>query len=65
MFKVFRAERAAASCDAAPGTILCADKRGIEVACGGGSVRITELQAPGKKSMTAGAYLLGHPMEVG
>ena len=48
-----------------PGTILSAGKRGIEVACGDGkSLIITELQAEGGKRMAAGAYLLGHPIEI-
>ena len=65
-FKVFSAEKTDAAADRAPGTVLAADKKGIEVACGGGtSVRITELQAAGGKRMAAGAYLLGHPLEVG
>lgn len=64
-FKVFAAEIGGAS-DKAPGTILAAGRRGVEVACGGGSaVLITELQAAGGKRMSAGAYLLGHPMEAG
>lgn len=51
--------------DKAPGTILSAGKRGIEVACGDGtSLLITELQAEGGKRMAAAAYLLGHPIDV-
>ena len=51
--------------DQAAGTILSAGKKGIEVACGDGkALLITELQAEGGKRMAAGAYLLGHPMEV-
>ena len=47
------------------GTILSAGKKGIEVACGDGkALLITELQAEGGKRMAAGAYLLGHPIEV-
>ena len=43
-----------------PGTVIRADSAGIEVACGSGeSVIIKELQAPGKKRMTASAYLNG------
>ena len=58
-------EEADDACSAAPDTILAADKRGIRVACGQGeSVRIIELQAPGKKRMRAADYLLGHPMRV-
>ncbi len=64
-FKVFAAVRSERGTAKAPGSVLSAGKGGIEVACGGGeAVCITELQAPGKKRMTAAAYLLGHPMEV-
>lgn len=63
-FKVYAAEKTGAATSREPGTILDTGKKGIEVACGGGtSVRITELQAAGGKRMAAGAYLLGHPME--
>ena len=59
-FKVFKTEIGQTT-SKAPGTILAADKRGIEVACGDGtSLRITELQAEGGKRMSAAAYLLGH-----
>ena len=48
--------------DKAPGTLLSAGKKGIEVACGDGqSLWITEIQAEGGKRMSAAAYLLGHP----
>ena len=64
-FKIFRAQPSGRTSQKAPGTILSAGKAGIEVACGGGeSLLITELQAAGGKRMAAGAYLLGHPMEV-
>jgi alpha-tubulin suppressor-like RCC1 family protein len=46
------------------GAITAAGKQGIDVACGDGKVlRVTELQAKGGKRMTAGAYLLGHPIQ--
>lgn len=51
--------------DALPGAIAAADKNGIDVACGDGNVlRILELQAPGKKRMSAADYLRGHPIQV-
>ena len=63
-FKVYKTAAGTAT-DKAPGTVLSAGKRGIEVACGDGqSLFITELQAEGGKRMAAAAYLLGHPMEV-
>ena len=47
------------------GTIIAADKKGIEFVCGNGeTLLITELQAPGKKRMAAGAFVQGHPIPV-
>ena len=63
-FRVFGAEYTDARTALAPGKIISAGKAGIEVACGGGrSLRITEVQAAGKKRMSAAAFLLGHPMK--
>ncbi len=46
-----------------PGTIIQADKNGLKLACGGGTVlRIDELQPDGKKRMAATAFLSGHPI---
>ena len=61
--KIYAAEETGGETAAAPGTIVAAGKQGIDVACGDGKLlRITELQAQGGKRMTAGAYLLGHPI---
>lgn len=50
----------------APGTVLMADKKGLKLACGGGTVlQINELQADGGKRMKAADYLRGHPIPVG
>ena len=63
--KVFAAEYTDTRTDRAPGTILAADGHGIEIACGEGkSLRVTELQAPGKKRMAAADYLRGHPLKL-
>ncbi len=63
--KVFRAEYTTRSTEKEPGTILNAGSDGIEVSCGNGySVLITELQAPGKKRMSAADYLRGHPVKL-
>ncbi len=50
---------------AEPGTVLSATKRGIEVACGGGSVLLTVIQMPGKKAMDVSAFLAGNKIETG
>ena len=63
-FKVYRTAPGQKT-DKAPGTILAAGKKGIEVACGDGmSLFIIELQAEGGKRMAASAYLLGHPIQI-
>ena len=63
-FKVYKTTPGAET-NKTPGTILSADKKGIQVACGDGkSLYITELQAEGGKRMAASAYLLGHPIQV-
>ena len=49
-----------------PGTVIAADKKGLKLACGGGTVlEILELQADGGKRMKAADYLRGHPVPVG
>lgn len=63
--KLFAAEYTANKTDKPAGSIVSAGKRGIEFACGNGeTLLVTELQAPGKKRMRAGDWLLGHPIKV-
>lgn len=62
--RVFAGEYTDNKTSKAPGTIISAGRAGIEIACGNGSsVLITQLQAPGKKIVSAEAYLLGHPIK--
>ena len=64
-FKVYAAEYTENKTDKAPGSIVSAGKKGIELACADGcTVLITEIQASGKKRMMAADYLLGHPIKV-
>lgn len=45
------------------GTVLQANKKGLKLACGDGTVlEIKELQPDGKKRMSAAAFLMGHPL---
>ncbi|HWS43873.1 MAG TPA: methionyl-tRNA formyltransferase [Pseudoflavonifractor sp.] len=63
--KIFSASLPGEVTAKAPGTILAADRDGIRVACGGGTVlRIETLQADGGKRMSAAEYLRGHPITV-
>lgn len=48
-----------------PGTVLRADKRGILVAAGEGSVLLTEVQLEGKRRMPVADFLPGHPVAPG
>lgn len=62
--RVFGAEYTDNETRLVPGKIVSAGKSGIEVACAGGkTLRITEVQPAGKKRMSAGAFLLGHPIK--
>lgn len=65
IIKVFGAAYTGNRSDKSAGTVIAADKKGIELVCGNGeTLLITEVQAPGKKRMAAGAYVQGHPIEV-
>ena len=64
--RVFDADFTDHHTDAVPGTVLKADHSGIEIACANGeTLLVTELQAPGKKRMSATDYLRGHPIKIG
>lgn len=49
----------------APGEVVCVEQEGVHVACGDGCVRIAEVQPPGKRRMSAKAYVAGRPFESG
>jgi methionyl-tRNA formyltransferase len=49
----------------APGKVLAADTRGITIACGEGSLLVTELQREGARRMGAAEFLSGHPLAPG
>lgn len=64
-YKIFAAEYTDTKTDKAPGAVVSTGNRGIEIACGKGeTVMITELQAPGKKRMSAADFLRGHSIAV-
>ena len=61
--KLFRPRLAAH--DGEPGTVLEAGEAGVLIACGQGSVRVTEVQPPGKRRMPAGEWVRGRGVSVG
>ena len=61
--KVFATAVTGEISSAAPGTILAAGEAGIDIACGDGRVlRVLELQAEGKRRISAADYLRGNPI---
>lgn len=61
--KVYSAACTDTSTALAPGSIVAAGREGLEVACRGGrTVLIKEVQEAGKRRMSAGDWLLGHPV---
>jgi methionyl-tRNA formyltransferase len=65
--KLFRARVAAEPDPArgAPGTVLAIGAAGVRIACGEGAVVIAELQAAGRKRMTAAQFAAGRAVAVG
>ncbi len=63
--RVFRTALASDTSSIEPGTVVNTENRQILVATGNGCIAITNLQAPGKKAMDAGAFLLGRPLDSG
>ncbi len=53
------------STDGACGTILLANADGVQVACGSGVLRLTELQRAGGKRLSAAEFLRGHDIKAG
>jgi methionyl-tRNA formyltransferase len=63
LLKILKAELVESSGPA--GEVLSADRNGVVVGCGEGSVRISELQREGGKRLTAEQFLSGFPMKSG
>src|SRR6478736_2163082 len=63
LLKLWQAEVVAQNGTA--GEVLAADKAGILVGCGEGSLQITALQREGGRRLTAAEFLAGHPVKPG
>jgi methionyl-tRNA formyltransferase len=60
-FRVFGAAYTGQKTQKAPGSVVAAGEEGITMACADGEcLTITELQAAGKKRMSAADFLRGH-----
>jgi methionyl-tRNA formyltransferase len=61
--KIWQAEATAGSANPVPGQVLSAEaQHGIVVACGEGTLRLTELQKPGGKRLPAAEFLKSFPL---
>ena len=63
--KVLAAEVCAEESGQAPGTVVGSDKKGLLVQTGTSILRLTQVQAQGKKVMDAAAFLRGHAVPEG
>ena len=64
-FKLWKAVALDQETDAAAGTVVAAGKEGLDISAGGRILRVTQIQAPGKKRMETGDYLRGNVIEIG
>lgn len=56
VLRIWRAAALADATTASPGTVVHQDAAGIEVATGAGRLRLTELQLPGRRPLSAAAF---------
>lgn len=65
ILRVWSATALATETTASPGTLLAANKTGIDVATGKGVLRLLKVQPAGKRAMAVQAYLNAHPLTPG
>ncbi len=63
--EVLSEEGADLAADRVPGMVVRVEKDSFSVQTGGGLLKVTELQIPGKKRMEAGAFLRGYSIKTG
>ena len=63
--KFWRAVAHAATQTAAPGTVLEVGARGLHIACGRGTLEVTEMQRPGSRRLSAREFLAGSALRAG
>ncbi|MCG7909004.1 MAG: methionyl-tRNA formyltransferase [gamma proteobacterium symbiont of Stewartia floridana] len=63
VMRVWNSEVVNADGSASPGQVVATAKTGFDVATGEGVLRISQLQMPGKRAMSAGDFLNAHNMD--
>ncbi len=65
VMKLWKAEPICQDTGKEPGTITKVSPKGIEIACGSGTLLVSEIQVPGKKRVAVSEYLKGNRIEEG
>jgi methionyl-tRNA formyltransferase len=63
--RIWRARALPEQAAASPGTVLDAGTEGVRIACGRGTLLVTELQRPGARRLPAAEFLAGMPLLAG
>lgn len=63
--KLWAAQPIAAQAGGLPGTVVAVGADGVDVACGTGALRVTQLQRPGGRRLAAADFLRGFPLQPG
>jgi len=64
-FRIWSAEEIDTPHSATPGQVIKVDKNGIDIACGQGSLRVTEVQLAGKRAMPIDDFLNANVLSTG
>ena len=65
LLKVLSTRRGSEVASAPPGTVVVADKHGVEIACGRGTLRLVRGQLEGKKALSAPELVSGRALSAG
>jgi methionyl-tRNA formyltransferase len=65
LLKVLATRRGSEVASAPPGTVMVADKRGVEIACGRGTLMLLRAQLEGKKALSAPELVSGRALSAG
>lgn len=63
VLRIWEAEAMDESNSATPGSVLAANKQGIDIACGEGSLRLKRMQLPGGKPLSCAEFLNGRDID--
>jgi len=62
--RIWQAQALIENSDLEPGTVIACDKKGIDISCGEGTLRLLKLQPSGSKAMDVAAFMNGHAKQL-